>query len=184
MNGTRNKPTCKHPEGCDRPRKSKDFCRPHWERFKATGEPGPATIAQRLPGGRQCCLDGCDRPVTRDAGKNMCSMHYQRWNTHGDTSFVGKGGSHLAGPTNPNWGGDSVTYHGAHQRIRNARGQASTRLCVDCGGRARHWSYNHQDPNEKVDPALGRYSVSPNFYEPRCVSCHSYFDRNERASRP
>lgn len=182
MNGTRNKATCKHPEGCDRPLKSKDFCRPHWDRLKKTGDVGAATITHHLPLGRACCEDGCERSVARDSGKGMCSMHYQRWLRHGDAGMVAKGGASQPGAANPNWSGDNITYSGAHIRIRNARGQASARKCTDCGGNARHWSYNHQDPGERIDPQMGRYSSNPNFYEPRCVPCHSRHDRQARIS--
>lgn len=177
MNGTRKQSTCKHPEGCNRPLKSKDLCRSHWDRMKKTGDMGSATIAQRLPGGRPCILEDCNLPVTRDSGKNMCSIHYQRWARHGDASVIGKGGCHLSGPDSPSWGGDGITYHGAHARIRHTRGPASARPCVDCGEQARHWSYNHQDPSERIDPEIGTYSSNPGFYEPRCVPCHSRFDR-------
>ena len=181
MNGTRKKSTCKHPEGCSRQLKSKDFCRAHWERLKITGELGPAAITVLKPVGRKCRLDDCGHVLAGDSGKDLCGMHYQRWRKHGDTSVVAKGGASQPGASNPNWGGDGVTYFGAHTRIRYTRGPASKFRCKDCGGRAAHWSYNHQDPAERTDPRLGRYSTNPDFYEPRCVSCHSWFDRRERA---
>lgn len=188
MNGTRKHSTCKHPAGCSRPLKSRDFCRTHWERLRKTGELGPAAITTPLPIGRKCRLDDCDHVLTGDSGKDLCGMHYQRWLRHGDPAVVAKGGASLSGATNPNWSGDDVTYYGAHLRIRATRGPASTHACKDCGGAAAHWSYNHQDPNERTDSKLGRYSGSPCFYEPRCVPCHSRFDREARAlahgSRP
>lgn len=63
----------------------------------------------------------------------------------------------------------------AHSRVRTDRGPARDYACVDCGETAAHWSYNHEDPDEL--PAIsGPYSLSPDFYEARCVPCHKRFD--------
>lgn len=75
-----------------------------------------------------------------------------------------------------NFKGDEVTYHTVHWRLQKELGKASTRLCVDCDGAADDWSYNHQDENQKVENGLV-YSTDLSFYEPRCKSCHVYFDR-------
>lgn len=72
-----------------------------------------------------------------------------------------------------------VGYTGAHNRVRKARGRASTHACVDCGRQAEHWSYDHADPNEMttIDRGMAfEYSLDVTHYEPRCVSCHKAFD--------
>ena len=73
-----------------------------------------------------------------------------------------------------------VGYGTAHERVRAFRGSAAEHMCVDCGGNAAQWSYNHSDPEEIVSTesyADGLpYSVDPSYYDPRCVSCHKRFD--------
>lgn len=75
---------------------------------------------------------------------------------------------------------DDVEYSTAHARTRADRGPAELHSCVGCGATARHWSYDHDDPNELHTNALGKnpiaYSVDPNSYSPRCVPCHKRFD--------
>ncbi|QBP30215.1 hypothetical protein KDW77_gp01 [Mycobacterium phage Pinnie] len=91
------------------------------------------------------------------------------------------GAKSSCGDTRAHWRADVVTYIGAHDRCRRDRGPAKSHQCVDCGGPARHWSYNHDDPNELVGPQ-GRgttaypYSLDPAHYSPRCSSCHTLFD--------
>ena len=59
-------------------------------------------------------------------------------------------------------------------------GAASEHDCVDCGGSAYQWSYDHSDPDERVatePPLTGiAYSLNPEHYSPRCVPCHKRFD--------
>ena len=74
-----------------------------------------------------------------------------------------------------------VSYGSAHVRVSKARGAAREYDCVDCGGAAEHWSYDHADPDEVTGPsASGRlvpYSLKVDHYEPRCATCHRRFDR-------
>ncbi|MDX3405116.1 hypothetical protein PV708_02485 [Streptomyces sp. ME02-6977A] len=66
-------------------------------------------------------------------------------------------------------------------RLRRERGAASEQECVDCGGQARDWSYDHQDAEEVSGPdRAGRtvkYSLKLGHYQPRCKPCHSKFDQ-------
>ena len=107
-------------------------------------------------------------------------MHYQRWRRHADPYAVGVGGAALRGELNPNWSGDDASYFAVHLRLRRERGSASDFSCVDCGRPAAHWSYDNSDPNERIAPDLGRYSVDTNRYAARCVSCHRIFDNSAR----
>ena len=136
----------------------------------------------RLRMGRPCLVDDCDRIVDKTGGYGYCGKHYQRFRTHGDPMVVAVGGASMPGPLNPNWSGNEPSYFAAHLRIRSTRGPAREHSCVDCRGPARHWSYDHRDRNELVDPKCGRYSGDPAFYEPRCVPCHSRFDRAARTA--
>lgn len=73
------------------------------------------------------------------------------------------------------------SYQAMHKRIAKDRGPAREYDCVDCGGAAAHWSYDHADLNELVGP-VGRerfdaaYSLDPEHYVPRCVPCHKTHD--------
>ena len=72
---------------------------------------------------------------------------------------------------------DVVSYGGAHDRLERDRGRAKDHRCVDCGGRAAHWSYDHADPDELVSPEGFPYSLDGSHYEPRCNVCHALFDQ-------
>ena len=77
----------------------------------------------------------------------------------------------------PTWVGDQVTYAGMHSRLRQFRGRARDQRCVDCGGRAEHWSYDHSDPNARIDAATGLpFSPDVDRYMPRCRTCHRRHD--------
>lgn len=81
---------------------------------------------------------------------------------------------------------DIVGYHAAHVRCTSDRGAIATHNCVDCGSQAKHWSYNHDDPNEMlgtsgVSDQLIPYSLNPWHYSPRCVPCHKRFDLDRAA---
>ena len=59
-------------EGCERPRKAKGYCDPHWQRARS-GRNLTDPIREVRPG-RTCSLDGCERPYL---SRNLCSKHYQ-----------------------------------------------------------------------------------------------------------
>ena len=77
-----------------------------------------------------------------------------------------------AGERNPNWGGDTLTYSGAHQRVRRTLGPASAQTCA-CGKPAAHWSYIYA-PDEQ--PVTRPYSTDPARYRAQCVGCHRAYD--------
>jgi hypothetical protein len=70
------------------------------------------------------------------------------------------------GPNSPSWNGDNVTEYQLHRRIWSTRGKAKEYDCVSCGEPADEWSLTHD-----ADP----YDV--NNYNPRCFSCHRYYDK-------
>lgn len=81
---------------------------------------------------------------------------------------------------------DDAGYAAAHGRCETDRGPAHAHLCIDCGQPAKHWSYDHDDPQERVQ--VGGYgdgcpySLDPAHYSPRCVPCHKTYDLGTRAA--
>jgi hypothetical protein len=150
------------------------YCELHYYRLYRNGQLDPVR-PQRKTGG-PCAVDGCD---DLDIDIGMCAKHATRTRRHGDpTVCILPEDRNLArGPNNPSWAGDGVGYDGAHMRVEAAKGSASNHACIDCGNAARHWSYDHADPNELIG---GRgsypYSADPDHYVPRCVPCHKKFD--------
>lgn len=162
-------------EGCDRPNAAQTWCALHYYRWKRTGKLELVPVTPKI-----CVVDGCDQ---RRAGYEWCRLHYERWARNGDPLLVLPSSRDLRGPLSPNWRGRDITYYGAHTRVAGLRGRAKARKCVDCGKQAAHWSYDHADPDELVEPIeLGgkRYSDKPEHYEPRCNRCHTLFDRRLR----
>lgn len=151
-------------EGCAKTRHvAAGWCSTHYARVKAHGTPEPQL--KRMPRqGLTCTIEDCDR--SRYSGiRGWCKMHYDRWRTHGDPlKAIIEMGS-----------GDNITVSAAHKRCDALRGRAKTHECVDCGAPARHWSYDHADPNEKQSDH-GPYSPDPSHYQARCVPCHKRFD--------
>lgn len=71
----------------------------------------------------------------------------------------------------------------AHQNVRKLRGSARDQFCIDCGEPADEWSYQGGDPHEEAS-LTGPYSLSVEFYAPRCYKCHRAFDRpTQRSNR-
>lgn len=70
------------------------------------------------------------------------------------------------------------SYRTMHLRLAR-HAPATNFACVDCGGKANEWSYDHQDPDE-LKEVWGRYPVSYSIkldhYQPRCVPCHRTYD--------
>lgn len=161
--------------GCAKTVRSRrsEYCETHYYRLRRNGT--LETIASRVPDA-ECIVDGCHDPAHyADGHCRNCRLRYER---NGDYL------NHLVGELSQHWLGDEeVNYSTIHQRLKRDRGPASDYECVDCGAEAKHWSYNHQDPAERVDQGYRGYdlpfSIDPNFYEPRCAKCHKAFDMKE-----
>ncbi len=151
--------------GCERPTKARGWCKYHWQRWSRTGDPVEGAAIRRGSTTDMCAVGDCEET---DVALGYCKAHHYRWKTYGDP---------LAGPEPWHRPDDwTPTYGAAHWRVYVARGLARDHRCVDCGGPAEHWSYDHTDPDELVAPDGLAYSLDVDRYEPRCVSCHRKFD--------
>lgn len=74
-----------------------------------------------------------------------------------------------------------IGYEAAHLRVSQAKGAAAQHQCVDCGGPADEWSYDHTDTTEYVcHRRFILYSLNPQRYHPRCRKCHKRHDMDRR----
>lgn len=163
-------------DGCDRQiHNGRGWCRMHYFRWRRSGDPGEAAHRKRTKRLPECIVDGCSNPDQSAPG--YCSMHYTRLKRHGsiEVCIPPEEIRRRRGAANRNWVGDAVGYGAAHERIRRRRGPARDYVCVDCGVVAQHWSYDHADPNQKIENGM-LYSVDIDHYEPRCIPCHKVFD--------
>lgn len=160
-------------EGCDRlDVQGQGLCQMHYYRQRRQGTPGEADRRQR-EAVAVCSVEGCD---TVDCGPHgMCWTHRARVQRHGDPSVVlPRKGMPL--DQHPAWlPFGHETYNAVHHRVRAERGSASTYQCVRCDRRAKHWAYDHTDPDERQSDQ-GPFSGDLNHYQPMCVPCHKRMD--------
>lgn len=150
-------------------------CVAHRSRIHRTGSPGTTPIGRYKQPAPPCTAEDCDNPIS---GKGLCDKHLQRARRTGDPNTLT---GLLRGTNNPSYKGDDVGYTAAHDRVRRISGSASQYPCVACGRPARHWAYDHKDPNAKPPSVhngrnLGPYSTKPEHYQPMCVPCHHILD--------
>lgn len=168
---------CNVPE-CDKePRGKTGLCYAHYMRNYRYGS--PTATRRGLP----------HRDLVGSRFGSLVVVSYEssgRWrcdcdcgqSCHADTGALNRGSALTCGDKRTHYRG-ACGYGAMHDRLRRDRGSASQRVCVDCGGPARHWSYDHLDPEVLVDARLGiPYSRKEEHYEPRCVPCHKLFDLN------
>lgn len=167
-------------DGCVKPARSKsaEFCGMHYHRLYRETDLGDATQRKRSQRNPECAVDECDKP---DRAGGYCSMHATRIYRHGDYNIViaSEDRALPLGEDHHNWRGDDIGYGAAHSRVKRLNGLASSHLCVGCGYPADHWSYDHADPDEKIEELAGgsvAYSTDVDHYQPRCVPCHKRYD--------
>lgn len=152
-------------EGCDNPSRRLGWCSAHSSRWYRHGSPTREPEPRPL---RTCEVEGCER---RHDARGMCSLHRARWARHGDplvAIYASKGST-------------DITYSAAHRRITALFGKATEQDCVDCGGPASQWSFDHDAEIVRVDDNRGfPYSPDPSFYNPRCIPCHRIYDCGAR----
>lgn len=157
-------------EGCEKDVSAKGYCGMHYVRIKRIGSPG-SPIGRDYSLIKTCTIEGCEKPYS---GNGMCNTHYQRWFRKGDPGSPDL--NRPRGEAHHRWAGDEITYYGAHHRLSAIRGRADQFFCVDCGGDAASWAYDHVDPSELTDDRGIRYSGDPDHYEPKCNPCHKIGD--------
>lgn len=168
-------------EGCSRPTPTPGtkLCYAHYTRKRRHGDVGPAEVWDRksVP----CSVEGCGQRKASPLG--YCGSHARRFRKTGSTDYVAP--PRRWAEENTSWLGADVGYKAAHDRVRTRRGPARDHRCADCGEPARHWSYDHQDPNELLGTSGATtgipYSADPSHYAPRCVPCHKRFDLNHNS---
>ena len=171
---------------CDKPIKRSGFCYGHYMKNWRYGTPTPTfapgwvdirghrfgtLVVRERSGSRWVCDCDCGRVRLVSAGE---------LNRDGDSSTCGDRRTHHRR--------EDAGYTAAHQRCRSDRGLVQLHSCIDCGAPAQHWSYNHDDPDERLAHGLSAkaiaYSLDPNHYSPRCVRCHKRFDLGRADSAP
>ena len=163
--------------GCGKAVKRAGLCYGHYMKRWRYGTPTPprppkwidiaghrfgTLVAVERIGGAWLCRCDCGETRLARAGD---------LNRAGDANTCGVDGRHLA---------DSVRYTSAHDRVRRKYGKSSDHACVECGGPASHWAYDHNDPDELLADGYSAnpipYSLKPDHYRPMCVPCHKAFD--------
>jgi hypothetical protein len=83
--------------GCDGRQHARGFCPRHYQRWRITGDPGPAELLKRangdgtigsdgylaisVPDDRACSIEGCPHGVL---ARGWCRTHYSRWKRTGN----------------------------------------------------------------------------------------------------
>lgn len=172
--------------GCAKPVKRAGYCYGHYMKNWRYGTPTPefspawqdirgqrfgTLVVMEREGSGWACVCDCGRERTASAGE---------LNRTGDAATCGDRPTHRRL--------DDAGYTAAHQRVRQDRGPIRDQACVACGSPARHWSYDHTDPDPRLAYGLSAnpvaYSLDPQHYSPRCVPCHKRFDLGRANSTP
>ena len=161
-------------KGCDKDvYQGQKMCGSHFWKWYRHGDPlwkqpprykditgtifGNLTVTGRIDKGTWACRCNCGRA------------------TNVRTGDLNRGSITSCGDSKAHHRTEVPSYMVVHARLRSDLGPASSYRCVECGIRAQHWSYNHDDPRE-IRSELGPYSADASHYSPRCVSCHKLFD--------
>lgn len=142
-----------------------DLCEAHYYQIRRRDANGEHP---KRPSRNRCQSEDCNR---LDIGRHgLCAWHYA-------TRPV-----ITAAVSDTWWGGTNVSYNSVHARVRVTRGKAHTHCCIDCGDPAKHWSYDYNDPDERVENGAP-FGFATECYSPRCVPCHAMFDSEMNAVR-
>lgn len=177
-------------DGCDKPVKRADLCYGHYMKTWRYGTPTP----KRAPRWRDLTGQRFGKLV---AERRLTDDRAGRWECRCDcgelvlirVGDLRRGTARSCGvhpcrePSTARL--DDAGYSAAHGRVERDRGRPSEYPCTDCGASAQEWSYDHEDPDERVSDERGSkgspFSLDPSHYDPRCVPCHRRFDSRRRA---
>lgn len=161
-------------DGCDRHTERLGICKAHLDRLTRTGSvksEQPVKVRRT-----NCEVEGCSG---QHSALGLCNAHYLRLRAHGSLELPPP--NWATGDRVGTWRGDEVGYPAAHFRVVRRDGSASLHLCVNCGGRAMDWAYDHRDPNElQCSETRRKYSADPDHYVPLCRPCHKRIDNAAR----
>lgn len=150
-------------DGCSGAAIKRGWCSMHYQRWRIRGEVGSSDRELGVSPSN-CIVDDCDRPPK---AKGLCLAHYAR---------VRRGGDPGAAEVREITIRPEIGYQGVHYRVRRERGLPGEHKC-ECGKPADEWAYDHTDPDERIDPRIGRpYSLDLDHYVPLCLSCHRSLD--------
>lgn len=172
-----NDTTCKLDE-CAKPVKRAGYCYSHYMKNWRYGTPTPVFEKRwvDIQGQRFGSLIVIER--VGDKWRCACDCGRDRLASAGELNREGQ--SNTCGDRYTHRRRNDSGYGAAHERVKRDRGPIRSQQCIDCEAPARHWSYNHDDPNELFDTELSTnpiaYSLDPKHYSPRCVPCHKRFD--------
>lgn len=165
--------------GCEKPVKRAGFCYGHYMKNWRYGTPEPEHSPNHHP------LEGMvfgELTVLRREGHYWICSCACGASTRALSGDLNRGTLLSCGNRAIHHRRSDADYGAAHGRVKRDRGKAADHSCVDCSGPARHWSYDHSDPDELVSESPRTkgvaYSLDPNHYSPRCVPCHKRFDLN------
>lgn len=66
-------------DGCNRPHLARGWCHPHYDHWKAYGDPLRTRLIHEV-----CTIEGCGKP---HLARGWCGMHLWRWRKHGDPNY-------------------------------------------------------------------------------------------------
>lgn len=181
---------------CDSKHYAKGLCKKHYQRVLTSGSVDGAPLSD-LTGQRFGRLDvvrETDRTGRRDRVRQwvcFCECGAETVVRHGHlTSGHIRSCGCLQKESRYRLRTDTPGYVAMHARVRSQRGPAKTHQCVECGGPAKTWAYDHSDPNEiphevrTGDAAYVIYfSRDVDRYQPMCVPCHKLMDNKKKAQR-
>lgn len=161
-------------KGCGTRVHGQGLCLKHYKRWRRHGD--VAAVKKPARGPEVCSVEGCGRGDRIRRG--LCTLHYQRWTRNGDP-LAAPGREYACGPDHHAWVSEPA-YRTVHTRLDRDFGPASTHPCAVCAGRADQWSYDHNDPDERIGVVTGGfevpYSIKPEHYRALCHACHRRVD--------
>ena len=165
-------------EGCSKTTRSRGYCYAHYMKVHRYGTPTP-THRPRPHHELAGQVFGDLTAIEWSDGQWICQCSCGESTSYRGPELL-RGNAKTCGIKRNHWS-NTTEYHAAHDRVQRRHGPAAKHECVDCGRPAAQWSYNHQDPNERISTSPGTsnglsYSLNPGYYEPRCVPCHKRFD--------